>query len=103
MATGTSNGFNIEASMAWNVSLRGRHDVHCRRTGSQGTLGIEGPDHLMSLMPGAEYTSSCRFPLRTKNSMAAKSFLLMCTFFSNSVLAKASKCGRVSCVLTIRK
>jgi hypothetical protein len=43
----------------------------------------------MSLTPGAEYVSSCRLPLRRRNSTAAKSRLSMARCLSNSALAKA--------------
>jgi hypothetical protein len=44
--------------------------------------------HRMSLIPGAEYMSNCRFPLRRKNSMALKSFLSIWICFRNSFLLK---------------
>ena len=56
----------------------------------------------MSLMLGDEYISKARRPLRTRNSIAAKSFLLIWMFFSNSALANDSKCGRVSYSRTLR-
>lgn len=42
--------------------------------------------HLMSLIPGDEYISSCRCPLLMRYSMALKSFLSRPIAFSNSVL-----------------
>lgn len=42
----------------------------------------------ISLIPGAEYISSCRCPFRSMNSIAEKSRLSTVTFFLNSSLPK---------------
>jgi len=41
---------------------------------------------MMFVMPGAEYSSSCRWPLRRRYSIAEKSFLSSSMFFLNSFL-----------------
>jgi hypothetical protein len=43
-------------------------------------------DYRMFRIPGDEYISSCLFPLRSRYSIALKSFLLTDMFFRNSAL-----------------
>lgn len=49
-------------------------------------LTVSFRSHRISLTPGAEYSSSCRRPFLSRNSMAEKSLLSMARFFSNWVL-----------------